>query len=163
MKAGDHLVSLVLIGVLCSSSAIPAAQAIQAQATSAEISTRLAEVTPPDRNLPDNPMIAYEEIRRLDDELVRYQRDLSRLSDTSLAVTLDTLIASAGPFLESVANLSCDQPDAEKVDSLAGRLDPYFQFFLFNDELLGTAEPNPWDLRVSGLRREADPKVACQR
>src|ERR1051326_3684030 len=78
--------------------------------TPTAISSRIAELTPPDKDVPDNPIVLADEIRRINEELdeVRKTEDSFERQIKSLNQTKDR----ANKALQEISNLNCDASPA---------------------------------------------------
>jgi len=97
----------------------------QEASTPSAISSRIAELTPADKDIPDNPIVLADEIRRINEEL-----EETRKSGDSLDRQLKTLVKNkdvATKVLQEVAGLNCDASPPnlpalmDQVDRLAQR------------------------------------------
>jgi uncharacterized protein YlxW (UPF0749 family) len=99
-------------------------------ATPSAISSRIAELSPPDKDIPDNPIVLADEIRHINEEL-----DETRKSGDLLEKQIKTLNKNkdaATKTLQEIAALNCDASPAnlptlmDQVDRLARTLaDPF--------------------------------------
>ena len=74
--------------------------------TTTAISSRIAELTPPDKDIPDNPIVLADEIRQINEEL-----DEARKSEDSLDKQIKSLNQNkdrATKALQDIAALNCD-------------------------------------------------------
>ena len=89
-------------------------------ATPTAISSRIAELTPPDKDVPDNPIVLADEIRRINEELdeTRKSEDSFERQIKSLNLTRDR----ANKALQEIAALNCEASPAN-LPSLMDELD----------------------------------------
>src|SRR5690349_2626801 len=78
----------------------------QGDTTPTAISSRIAELTPPDKDIPDNPIVLADEIRQINEEL-----DETRKSEDSFERQIKSLNQTrdrATKALQEIANLDCN-------------------------------------------------------
>jgi len=88
--------------------------------TPTAISSRIAELTPPDKDVPDNPIVLADEIRRINEELdeVRKSEDSFERQIKSLNQTKDR----ANKALQEISSLKCEASPAN-LPSLMDEID----------------------------------------
>lgn len=89
-------------------------------ATPTAISSRIAELTPPDKDIPDNPIVLADEIRRINEEL-----DETRKSEDSFERQIKSLNQTkerANKALQEISALNCDASPAN-LPSLMDEID----------------------------------------
>ena len=124
--------------------------------TPAAISSRIAELTPPDKDVPDNPIILDDEIRRISQELEETRK--SATANDREFKNLNTNKDLAAKTLQEIANLNCDAaiPDLEslmdQLDRRARGLSDAFE----NDPA------NPWASVSTEELRKLSPKERCE-
>jgi hypothetical protein len=92
----------------------------QDETTPTAISSRIAELTPPDKDIPDNPIVLADEIRQINEEL-----DETRKSEDSLQRQIKSLNQTkdrANKVLQEIGNLDCNASPAN-LPSLMDELD----------------------------------------
>lgn len=99
--------------------------------TPSAISARIAEITPPDKDIPDNQIILADEIRRVNQELEEtrkaantYEKEIKSLNQNK-ELTAKTL--------QEIANLNCDSPP------------PNLSLLMDQVDRLTRSLSNPWD------------------
>jgi len=124
--------------------------------TSSAISARIAELTPPDKDIPDNPIILADEIRRISQELEETRKSANEHEREFKA--LNTNKDLAAKVFQDISNLNCDSalPDLEalmdQLDRRARALADAFE----NDPA------NPWaNVSTEGIRK-LPPKAQCE-
>jgi|GEM_PF-1243092 len=143
------LVALVLV---CAVSGLT-----QDAVSSTAISSRIAELTPPDKDVPDNPIVLADEIRRINEELEETRKSGDQLERQikNLNKNKDT----ATKTLQEIANLNCDAAPTnlsslmDQVDRIAHALsDP------FDDDAA-----SPWASVTTRDARTLQPKEQCEK
>lgn len=84
------------------------------------ISSRIAELTPPDKDIPDNPIVLADEIRQINEEL-----DETRKSEDSLQRQIKSLNSTkdrANKALQEIVSLDCNASPAN-LPSLMDEID----------------------------------------
>lgn len=100
-------------------------------ATPSAISARIAEITPPDKDIPDNQIILADEIRRVNQELEE-TRKLANTYDKEIK-SLNQNKELTAKTLQEIANLNCDsQP-------------PNVSLLMDQVDRLTRSLSNPWD------------------
>lgn len=150
-----------LLLILCILAALLSVGAVsgltQDATTPSAISSRIAELTPPDKDVPDNPIVLADEIRRINEEL-----DEARKSEDTLEKQIKSLTKSkdeATKALNDINALNCDASPTnlsslmDQVDRLGRALaDP------FDEET-----NSPWANVSTRDLRSVAPKDQCER
>jgi hypothetical protein len=95
------------------------------------ISARIAEITPPDKDIPDNQIILADEIRRVNQELEE-TRKLANTYDKEIK-SLNQNKELAAKTLQEIANLNCESPP------------PNLSLLMDQVDRLTRSLSNPWD------------------
>jgi prefoldin subunit 5 len=115
MKIFFLLCCVVALVLVCAVSGLT-----QDTTTPTAISSRIAELTPPDKDIPDNPIVLADEIRRINEELdeIRKSEDSFERQIKNLNQTKDR----ANKALQEISSLNCDASPAN-LPSLMDEID----------------------------------------
>jgi len=129
----------------------------QDDTTPTAISSRIAELTPPDKDIPDNPIVLADEIRQINEELdeTRKSEDALERQIKSLKLTRDR----ANKALQEIAGLNCDASPAN-LPSLMDEIDRVARP-LANP--IDDTTTSPWANVSSRDIRTLAPKDQCER
>lgn len=121
------------------------------------ISSRIAELTPPDKDVPDNPIVLADEIRQINEEL-----DETRKSEDSLQRQIKSLNSTkdrANKTLQEIVNLDCNASPAN-LPSLMDELDRVARPLAnpLDDETI-----SPWANVSTRDIRTLSPKDQCEK
>jgi uncharacterized protein YlxW (UPF0749 family) len=128
----------------------------QDAATPSAISSRIAELTPPDKDVPDNPIVLADEIRRINEELseTRKSEDVLEKQIKNTTKNKDT----ATKTLQDVANLNCDA--SPNLSSLMDQIDRISHALA---DAIDEDTTSPWaNVSTQNIRNLA-PKEQCER
>jgi hypothetical protein len=124
--------------------------------TPTAISSRIAELTPPNKDIPDNPIVLADEIRHINEELDDTRKSAEELDRLSKGLNKNKDLASK--TVQEIAGMNCDQPPGnlsslmDQIDRLARSLaDPF-------DE----SNDSPWAKLSTQHLRTLPPKDQCE-
>jgi hypothetical protein len=125
-------------------------------ATPSAISSRIAELTPPDKDIPDNPIVLADEIRHINEELDETRKSAELLDRQGKALGKNKELATK--TVQEIAGMNCDSPPGnlsalmDQLDRLARALaDPFDE----NDD-------SPWAKISTQSIRSLDGKAQCE-
>ena len=126
-------------------------------ATPSAISSRIAELTPPDKDIPDNPIVLADEIRRINEELdeARKREDLLENMIKSLNKHKD----EATRTLQEIGALNCDSAPPN-VPSLMDQVDRLGRALA---DTLTDEGNSPWANVSTESIRNLAPKERCEK
>ena len=124
--------------------------------TASGISSRIAELTPPDKDIPDNPILLADEIRRVSQEIEETRKSASE-HDREFK-SLNTNKDLAAKVFQEISNLNCESalPD---LDALMDQLDRRSRALA---DAFENDPANPWANVSTEEIRKLPPKAQCE-
>jgi len=121
------------------------------------ITARIAELTPPDKDIPDNPIILDDEIRRINQELEEARKSMDAYERQIKEVNTNKDLAAK--TIQEIGNLNCDSAPADLIRSLMDQVDRRAR--ALSDAFTNDAA-NPWASVATEEIRKGSPKQRCE-
>jgi hypothetical protein len=120
------------------------------------ITARIAELSPPDKDIPDNPIILDDEIRRINQELEETRKSMDAYERQIKDVTTNKDLAAK--TIQEIGNLNCDSSPADLIETLLDQVDRRAR--ALSDAFSNDAS-NPWASVSTEEIRKGSPKQRC--